>query len=88
MYIANQFVLFWLVKMRLNFCLLVLLVGIFYEPVPVQCQKNILFLAADDLRPNLGSYDDSNSGKYRIEIASIFFLPKKMLAIRYPKGGS
>ena len=24
--------------------------------------KNILFLAADDLRPNLGSYDDSNSG--------------------------
>ena len=27
-----------------------------------KCQKNILFLVADDLRPNLGSYDGANDG--------------------------
>ena len=31
----------------------------------VLSQKNILFLAADDLRPNLGSYDDSNQGIFK-----------------------
>ena len=33
--------------------------------VIVQCQKNILFLVADDLRPNLGAYEDSNSGIFK-----------------------
>ena len=31
-------------------------------PTTVICQKNILFLAADDLRPNLASYQDANAG--------------------------
>ena len=38
------------------FLLLILLIV-----VTVRCQKNILFLVADDLRPNLGSYNDANS---------------------------
>ena len=29
--------------------------------VSIRCQKNILFLVADDLRPNLGAYYDANS---------------------------
>ena len=31
----------------------------------IKGQKNILFLVADDLRPNLGSYDDANEGIFK-----------------------
>ena len=41
---------------------LILVCALLSVPGTVLCgQKNILFLAADDLRPNLASYQDSNS---------------------------
>ena len=43
--------------------------GLFVFPVllltVVKCQKNILFLVADDLRPNLGAYNDANADIFK-----------------------
>ena len=36
-----------------------------FSSILVHCQKNILFLAADDMRPNLGVYKDSNSDIFK-----------------------